>query len=168
MRTVLVIAVVAALNTCNALECYTGKLDCYNSCENASQTLNETDTDLSIEQCSFQDGEWNCSRSYSNCKHSLDCAKGLLKTEIQTCQPGENFCVDEYRRPQNSRYGKTPVWGFEAVHVLGCASSCTNVTASKDTGVGMLCCTTDLCNPASISRPTLVLVALATYVAFLS
>ncbi|GBG33763.1 Hypothetical Protein FCC1311_099862 [Hondaea fermentalgiana] len=117
---------------------------------------------------------WVCARNFEACNTTAECTLGLaLPTAncsdagadpdfcIETCSGEQDVCVDEFRHPQNSRFGKSAVWGFEEVHVRGCASTCEALNQSADTGIGVTCCTDDLCNTSSrASVAPVLLVAL--------
>jgi hypothetical protein len=55
--------------------------------------------------------------------------------------------------PQNSRYGKTAVWGYEEVRVRACAKTCEASNATAAMGYAVGCCQEDLCN--MVGRMTL-------------
>lgn len=172
-RACLGLAVVAlAPGNCSGLRCYVSKHDCFPTCADASeQILAERNK---IDHCSFvgatgDDFEWSCNRTLEACPESVDCEIGLKKNEqdVEECDALETFCVEQFRKPQNSRNGKNPVWGFEEVIVRSCAASCVEKNQSDASGIGVSCCTTDLCNTAvSTAQPLLVVVT--SLVAFLT
>jgi len=170
MAVVLVLLNLLSIGT--ALKCFSGKLDCFPDCvENAIEAAGVDAVEeaaLLIESCSFNlsNGEkiWSCARSLETCGISADCTKGLnLAVEVE-CEDDEYYCYDRFRRPQNSRFGKTPVWGFEAVHERGCAKNCTAFNASMATGVGQRCCKADLCNAGIAGRGPHLILAVVSFI----
>ncbi len=154
-----------------ALRCYSAVTDCYSTCTQA------------ISECSFQlqprlevvndtacgavdEYVWVCGRNLSSCAPPA-CGNNLAvdASDAVECAADEKFCFDLWRKPQNSRYGRTVVWGYESVHARGCARSCTPSNQSDLTGMTMGCCTSDLCNTGTGRRARLwlaLLLALAT------
>mmetsp|Transcript_15778 Transcript_15778/g.19568 ORF Transcript_15778/g.19568 Transcript_15778/m.19568 type:complete len:200 (-) Transcript_15778:856-1455(-) len=170
-KLILVISVVLAAQA-DSLRCYSAIFDCFPECvpQNATgkrilvafQVLVFTDCELLLgsSSCEFVqlgDSEqgthkWKCDRNYDSCSASNgippSCKSGVNWTamEVVECNQSQSYCFTHFREPQNSLHGKQAVWGFEAVFVKGCASTCENVSQSIYSGIGKECCTTDLCN----------------------
>jgi hypothetical protein len=157
---VVCLIVVGLLPASLALTCYKVKQDCFAVCEQPisecfyrKKAILEPSSDNTCE--SHEEYYWDCQRNLSGCEPP-DCQYNLAVNEsfAVVCAPEETYCYDLWRKPQNSRYGKTVVWGFENVHERGCARSCEPTNASTMTGITMSCCSSDLCNstaPSAVS-----------------
>lgn len=163
-----------SLPSARALQCYVGKYDCFPEC--TVSELDEcyfinSDIAFNTSESDSEELEWSCARTFEECG-SADCSSGLsLTTEhVEECAEGEIYCYDEFRQPQNNRYGKTAIWGFEAVHIRGCASECVDRNQSITTGTGVSCCTTDLCNsaPGRLRFSALLFVLCSFFVTFMA
>jgi hypothetical protein len=146
------VALCALAPSTRALRCYRVVTDCFSTC---SQPISECSFQVQPRLAVVNDTEcgavdeyvWVCGRNLSSCTPPA-CAKNLAvdASDAVECAADEKFCFDLWRKPQNSRYGRTVVWGYENVHARGCARTCTPSNQSDLTGMTMGCCTADLCN----------------------
>ena len=149
-------------------------------------TFNTTGTSCAFATTNEGTWEWSCGRNFKTCKarditpNCIPMQLGKARERINGKRKDKEYpfteeeghyavaecatdevCFNHYRRPQNSRHGKSPVWGFERVSVVGCMprDACAAAAATDydpmNTGINMQCCDTDLCNAAARDWNTL-------------